>query len=344
MKKLIYAYVARLAILWVSTAGISAIAQNTEPTPKGLAQQTAVIAKGALKSSILAVARSGSRVIAVGDRGVVLLSDDEGATYRQAKLVPTRATLTTVSFTPDGSVGWAAGHWGVILVTTDRGETWRLQREDRTVDKPLFSILMLNASKGFAGGLWSLLLHTDDGGVTWQEAAVEKNAGSGGSSGGAGKNLFQIFSGRSGALFMAAEQGTVFRSDTGGKSWDAVGTGNKGTFWGGIGLKSGTLLVGGLSGKVYRSEDDGRTWAEVKLNTTSSVTGFSEGLSGQIYGVGLDGLLLTSTDDGRSFAMQHREGGPSLTSVISSPNGTELLFSDQGPLTSVPSVAAVAAR
>src|SRR5690349_8937389 len=47
-------------------------------------------ARLAAKSLLLDVARAGSRLVAVGDRGHVLLSDDEGGTWRQV-IVPTRA-------------------------------------------------------------------------------------------------------------------------------------------------------------------------------------------------------------------------------------------------------------
>jgi len=92
-------------------------------------------------------------MVAVGDRGVVLLSDDGGATFRQAKQVPTRATLTTVAFAPDGATGWAVGHWRVILNTRDAGETWILQRDDLSVDQPLFTVAVVSPRRVFVGGL-----------------------------------------------------------------------------------------------------------------------------------------------------------------------------------------------
>jgi len=53
---------------------------------------------------------------------VVILSDDDGATWHQAK-VPVSVTLTAVSFgTP--AKGWAVGHSGIVLHTEDGGETW----------------------------------------------------------------------------------------------------------------------------------------------------------------------------------------------------------------------------
>ena len=88
----------------------------------GDAQPSGLIMNGLL----LASAKAGERYVAVGEYGHVALSDDQGKTWRQAKLVPSQATLTSVAFV-DAQNGWAAGHDKTILATTDGGETWTLQ-------------------------------------------------------------------------------------------------------------------------------------------------------------------------------------------------------------------------
>ena len=62
----------------------------------------------ATKAPLLAVAPAGPRLVAVGDYGVILLSDDAGATWRQAAAVATRNMLTAVAFA-DAKRGWAVG-------------------------------------------------------------------------------------------------------------------------------------------------------------------------------------------------------------------------------------------
>ncbi|RFQ06817.1 glycosyl hydrolase, partial [Pseudomonas sp. ATCC 13867] len=66
----------------------------------------------------------------------VLLSDDQGKNFRQARSVPLSTPLTGVSFV-DADHGWAVGHWGAILVTSDGGESWQIQRMASDVDRPL---------------------------------------------------------------------------------------------------------------------------------------------------------------------------------------------------------------
>jgi photosystem II stability/assembly factor-like uncharacterized protein len=119
---------------------------------------------------------------------------------------------------------------GVILHTADGGETWTLQREDTSVDQPLFTVYFTDRQNGLAAGLWSLMLATHDGGQTWVQVAVAPPTGSTK----ADKNLYQIFSTRQGALLVAAEQGYVYRSSDGGKSWAASESGSPGSFWTGL--------------------------------------------------------------------------------------------------------------
>lgn len=75
--------------------------------------------------AVQAMARAGDRLVAVGERGVVLLSDDEGRHWRQAS-VPVSVTLTSLAFVDD-KIGWAVGHGGVVLHSIDAGATWSKQ-------------------------------------------------------------------------------------------------------------------------------------------------------------------------------------------------------------------------
>lgn len=277
------------------------------------------------RNQILAATLAGGRVVAVGDRGVVLLSDDQGTTYRQAKHVPTRATLTSVSFVDDKS-GWAVGHWGVVLNTQDGGETWSLQRDDLTSDQPLFSVWFKDARNGVAAGLFSLLLITNDGGKTWNPIKLPSAAGNRP----VDINLFSIFPDRQGNVLLAGEQGMVYRSKDGGNSWDAMQTGSKGTFWAGLVLDDGAIVVAGLRGNIYRSNDAGTTWARIEVSSNSSVTSMAQLPNGDLVVVGMDGLTLLSNDRGAVFSSQNRADQASLTAVVANKGGVPLYFSQSG--------------
>ena len=301
-------------------------AADAAPGKGGLAIQPAVATTAAAKAMMLGSARAGKRIVAVGDHGIVLLSEDDGKSFRQAKSVPVRSTLTGVFFADEKS-GWAVGHWGIILATADGGETWQLQRSDTSVDQPLFSVYFKDKNRGWAVGLWSLLLDTRDGGKTWQAGKLPPPPGGGKTD----RNLLHIFAGKSGTLFIAAEQGTVIRSADDGANWNYTATAYKGSFWTGVALQNGTLLVGGLRGKIYRSINDGTSWIEVDSGTKSSLTSFCES-GGKVYAAGLDGVYLESATDGATFVVKQREDKAPITSLAAASSGHLVMFSKNGIL------------
>lgn len=292
-------------------------------TPVSLKLQPAEITTAATKGMMLSSAKAGKRIVAVGDHGIVLLSDTDGADFRQAKSVPVRSTLTAVYFVDD-KTGWAVGQWGVVLRTNDAGENWTVQRSDTTADRPLFSVYFKDKESGWAVGLWSLVLATKDGGKTWDPVRLPPPPG--------GKkadlNLQKIFANRMGTLFVVAEQGTVLWSYDGEK-WTYVSTGYKGTFWTGISLSNGTLLVGGLRGTIYRSSDNGRSWKESKTDLKSSLTDFAEA-GGKVYSVGLDGVILESGNGGVSFQGTQGADRTPFTTLCVNSVGKLVKFSKQG--------------
>ncbi|MBN3768047.1 YCF48-related protein [Burkholderia sp. Se-20378] len=277
----------------------------------------------ATQSPVLDATWAGQRVVSVGANGVILLSDNRGATYRQAKAVPVSSTLTSVSFI-DARTGWAVGHWGAILKTTDGGETWEVQRLATTEDRPLFGVHFIDADHGVAVGLWSLILVTDDGGKTWtkKEAVLPNGKKS-------DLNLFGLFSNSNGEIFATAEKGQLFISRDKGNTWESVETGYKGSFWCGVALPNGVLLVGGLRGTLMRSEDNGHTWSRATLDTKNSITALASRGS-TVLAVGVDGLQAQSADDGKTFQRVHTQTGTTYTAALPSPGDKWLIFSRDG--------------
>ena len=270
--------------------------------------------------------RAGKRVVAVGEQGLVLLSDDEGKTYRQARKVPVATTLSAVTFTDDKH-GWAVGQWGVILGTSDGGETWDKQRMDIAVDRPLFSVRFTSDHDGIAVGLWSLMLQTHDGGKTWTKTTLPKPP----DGGKADRNLYHVFADDKGALYISAEQGTVLKSTDGGANWSYLATGGKGSLWSGVALADGRIVVGGLLGSLFQSSDGGASWQPLKAETKSSITSLVATGKG-LVAVGLDGLVLTQREDGAPLQVVQREDRAALTAAVIDAGGKPILFSKEGVL------------
>jgi len=312
-------FVSFFALLALGLTSDRVCAEQSAP----LQQQMALPNVQAAGGMLLAATHAGARLIAVGEYGAVLLSDDEGKHFRQAVTVPTRAALTSVSFS-DANHGWAAGHWGTIIHTSDGGQTWTLQRSDVTTDQPLFSIYFSDVSNGVAVGLWSLLLTTQDGGQSWHQMKLQ-NPPDGGR---ADRNLMGLFnSGKH--IYAVAERGMVLRSDDLGMNWTYLDTGYKGSFWTGLALQDGSLLVAGLRGTIYRSSDGGEHWQAVASGVKSSITGLAE-IGGRVVAVALDGVVLWSNDKGLSFDTAQRTDRITLTAISPTGKGQAIGFSKQG--------------
>lgn len=305
-------------------AGQSLAQSGMPPAAAPLKLQPAAKSSAAALAPMLGASRAGKRIVAVGDFGTVLLSDDEGKSFRQAAAVPLSSTLTAVAFA-DEKNGWAVGHWGAILNTTDGGEHWSVQRTDTAEDRPLFSVHFFDASEGIAVGLWSLVLKTRDGGRTW--APLDLPAPPEG--GRADRNLFKVFASPKGSLFVAAERGLVLRSDDRGQTWRYLSTGYKGSFWSGIALADGKLLVAGLRGTLYRSTDDGKTWGAVATGSKSSLTELVA-VGNRVIGVGLDGVQIESLDQGASFTWTQRDDRLSMTAAVAAGPEGVVRFSKRG--------------
>ncbi len=272
------------------------------------------------KAPIIAATNAGRRVVAVGDYGIIILSDD-GKHFRQAKLVPTRAVLTSVYFIDDQR-GWVVGHDGTVLTSGDGGETWQLLREEPGKERVLLSLWFENAQHGMVVGQFGLTLETEDGGKTWKERRlVDGEVGE--------KHFMSLFAGKDGLLLVAAESGTMLRSEDSGRNWKAVQTDNRGSFWTGMVLADGAVVAAGMRGHVYRSEDRGLSWKEIPTGTQQSITAISQKADASLRLIGNAGTNLTSRDSGRSFVAANRSDRANLTALAVGAAG-DLLFTLSG--------------
>ena len=320
-KRLMTAHLFAIAGLCVALTGGVAQADGhgkSQPTPYEYAVPSAM----ATKALLLDVARAGSRLVAVGEFGHVLLSDDNGETWTQAASVPTRNTLVGVTFL-DNQTGYAVGHAATILKTSDGGNNWTLQYNERRGETPLFAIYFTDAQNGIAVGGFSYTFETKDGGQSWQQRTLVEDSYD-------DFHLNDIFADTKGNLYVPAEFGTVYKSRDRGRSWQAIETGYDGSFWGGMGLKNGDLLVFGMRGNVWRSANGGKKWAQVDTGTDQSVSGGTQLSDGRVVLAGLSGTVLVSKNGGKSFDNQPRPDRLSFATAIGKSGDDIILMGDPG--------------
>lgn len=271
---------------------------------------------------LLSATMAGTRMVAVGQFGHVVYSDDGGKTWVQAKSVPTQVTLTSVYFVND-KIGYAGGHDSTVLRTEDGGDTWTSVYHNIESQSPIMTVYFVDENHGFAMGAFSFVVETMDGGRTW--AQRELVAGDNEDS-----HLNKAFATSKGTILVAAEFGKVFRSTDKGATFTAIASGYEGSFWGGIGLKDGSALVYGMRGNVYRTTDDGVTWTKINSGTDKSVSGGWELDNGTIVLVGLQGYVGYSTNGGTDFTEVTRADRLGYVAVLPGADNSISVFGEPG--------------
>ena len=286
----------------------------------------AVLTQSGEHATLLDVTMAGSRVVAVGERGLIVYSDDQGRTWRQAS-VPTSVSLTQVRFaTP--LAGWAVGHSGVVLHTSDGGQTWTRQLDGRAAaqialdaaqadaqhapsaetqraltdahrlvtdgpDKPFLNLLFESDKTGYVVGAYGLIFKTEDGGATWKSwmGHVDNPRG---------MHIYGIAE-QGNTIYMAGEQGLFLRSTDHGNKFTRIETPYKGTYFTMTLLPGGEIILGGMKGNAYRSADLGRSFTKVQVPVPVSFSAATEMSDGTIVFANQGGMLLASQDKGASM-------------------------------------------
>jgi photosystem II stability/assembly factor-like uncharacterized protein len=279
---------------FVAALALAASAQEQTAAPSAK-PRPAEVAPLSAKSLLLGVAAAGKTLVAVGDRGNILLSED-GAAWKQVP-VPVNATLTTVAFA-DENHGWVGGHDSVLLHTSDGGRSWALQNFKPELNKPVLSLLVLDRERAFAAGAYGLLLSTTDGGKTWTDVEAPPILEE-------GLHLNALIRLGNGELFLAGEMGLIGISPD-GTAWERLTPPYEGSLFGALPRGEKGALVFGLRGNVFISDDvRAGNWTKVETGTFQSLFGGAMLPSGEALLVGADGesLLIDATGKARKAAL-----------------------------------------
>jgi photosystem II stability/assembly factor-like uncharacterized protein len=233
--------------------------------------------------------RAGSRIVAVGDRGYVVVSDDDGKTWRRAK-APDVPLLTAVAF-EDARRGLAVGHDATILATEDGGDTWKQVFSAPSEERPLLCVAWVAPSRAIAIGAYGAYYESLDGGRTWNARKILNDD----------KHLNGLVVLGQGRLLIAGEAGTLLSSNDAGATWTPLASPYKGSFFGGLAADDGTIVVYGLRGRIFRSADGGATWSPVDNPSDAAIMAGARLPDGALVLAGAMGAALVSRDNGRSF-------------------------------------------
>jgi photosystem II stability/assembly factor-like uncharacterized protein len=235
------------------------------------------------ESLLLDLTSSEERLIAVGERGHILVSDD-GTDWKQIP-TPSTATLTSVYFV--GENGWAVGHDATILGSKDKGESWSVLNFEPELERPFLDVLFLDNSHGIAIGAYGFFFRTTDSGITWQremhpeflhpddqqyleEIKLEDEA----------FYLEELVSilphlnsiSKSGErLLLAGESGLLAFSDDLGKNWQRMEINYLGSFFDIAETQSGRIFAAGLRGNLFELNKTNQQWQKIESGSSSSL-------------------------------------------------------------------------
>ena len=311
-----------LALLGALAGPLAAAAAPVDPL-----QLPAAASPLAAHSPLFAIARAGTRLIAVGQRGHILTSDDDGSHWLQAE-VPVSTDLVALHF-PSAQKGWAVGHDGVILHSADGGRRWVRQLDGRQAaallveayakkapspeidaalseakrmlaegpDLPFLDVWFTDERNGYAVGAFNLIFVTNDGGAHWRPASELAD----------NPKSYHLYGIRSVAdeIYIVGELGLMLRLDRASRRLAPLPTPYQGTLFGLLATPD-LLLVYGLRGNAWRSRDAGKSWQQVPTGVLTGLTGAAVLGDGRIALVSQGGQVLLSRDKAASFQLVTR--------------------------------------
>lgn len=349
------------AVVLLFGAVLTGLSAQAQATPVGDSlDRPALATRLGPASVLLAAAQAGPTTVAVGERGLVLLSNDPARSWRQAQ-VPVSVTLTAVRFA-DERHGIAVGHAGVVLSTDDGGQSWQQRLNGRQIaqalldearasqqtgpqpgtqplplaqaerlvqdgaDKPLLDVALLSSRRALAVGAYGLAMASEDGGQHW-------GPWSGRLDNPKGLHLYAVRH-RGSAILLAGEQGLLLYSGDDGAHFQRLPSPYAGSFFTAEMLSPTEFVVAGLRGQIWHTRDAGQHWQPIANPVPASITGSVQGADGQLWWVNQAGLLLQL----RQGALQPVNATPlaPLSAVLPLAGGRWLTLGFQGAVLLAP--------
>ena len=348
-----------LAALLLSLSAAQAQPAHELPRPASKARLAA-------QSLILHITATPRNLVAVGERGHVLISTD-GRAWTQAEFVPVQATLTRVSYA-DGRL-WAVGHDSTIIHSYDYGQTWALQHFEPEWEKPLLDVHFFSRDLGVAIGAYGLYMRTEDAGrhwevldladlvtseaIDWDEIAAAMDSDDDlefddewlddgddyydadldfdrGCYEFMECHLNAFIDLGDGRQMIAAERGYGFRSTDGGENWESFRFPYAGSMFGLLGFGDEQIMAFGLRGHVQLSDDFGDSWEVLDTGLRSTLKGGTLDREGQPLMVGSGAARLRYDAASGQLSLSEDRLGTDFVTIVIGPDGRTVLGGADG--------------
>lgn len=336
IKRMAYGLVSVVSLLVAGTVS----GQSEQQGPTDFRYLPAVKTPWVESALLLDIARANGRLVAVGERGFIIHSDDDGKSWVQAD-VPVSVTLTAVNF-PSPSMGWAVGHEGTILHSSDGGESWSVQ---------FTGLQVAEQEVGFAESVIekkkAQLETADEYEIEDLEFELEEaeyaldDAMVAVESGGTANPLLDVWFADEKSGFAMGAYGLIFSTDDGGETWTIRSSDldnlDKYHYYSLASADGQTLYLAGEAGMLFRSDDAGANWVRLESPYEGSLFGIvalPNGSDGRVICFGLRGNIFVSDDKGESWERRPAANQNTLMGGVVSPAGRLVIVGRSGTVLS----------
>ncbi|NJM32349.1 MAG: hypothetical protein HC848_05115 [Limnobacter sp.] len=322
-----------------------------QKAPAGAVQDTTGVwwkqAQVPVSVNLTAVAfASGTRVFAVGHDGVVLRSNDTGATWQ--KVFDGNASNQQMLAMAQNSLNAfelqaASQRQALVNKPTPEGRQ-RLQKlEDELEEKrfafedaqagarfgparPMLDVWFKDDMAGWVVGSYGQIFQTTDGGNTFALIASRLNNPD-------FRHYNGLYGDQTGLLIITGEAGRVYVSEDFAGSWRRYDTGYTGQLYGAAVLRDAqgkkTLVVYGFAGTLLRLDSGSDTWRKVQTPTDKSIVDSLTLIDGLLF-IDQNARLLKTDEVGNNVRFVSKVEGK-LTTGISFANNHLYLSAQGGP-------------
>jgi photosystem II stability/assembly factor-like uncharacterized protein len=290
-------------------------------------------------SLMYSITTAGDRLVATGIRGHILLSDDDGKTWRQSQSVPVRSDLLGVTFISEQE-GWAVGHDSVILYTADGGETWIKQFDGRKLGETgtiYYQQKLVQAQTAFTE---CNSLEQDNERCKRLESQIENfdilvGEMEFAAQQGADKPFFSIFCFRDSCNATGA-YGINYKTKDKGITWlpvlENVDNPDFGHLYSIAVVNDKYAFIGGEMGSTWLVDIADSDWKYIKLNYEGSLFSVAVATDESLLAGGLGGNLFRSTDMGETWVLVEKPRTGSLLDAGTLADGSIVFLSQDGQL------------